>query len=309
MPSVPKTRRRPQPRCAPEAVHTCRADGTRQRRRTVAESLRETIRRVEEGGSSPGPHLPVGAAGIDRVLPGGGLRLGCVHEVAGDEAATGFCAVLLARCLRGTQDDRAAPALLWLSRDSDLYVPGLVRYGVGAGRLLFVSSLKRDEDVHWAMEEALHCPAVGAVVAETGRVGLAASRRLMLAAEGREVLGLALSRGSCVGGRHSTGVRSAFSRWRVTAVQAGNCARQAGGRTGWREEAAFPHRSADHSAEWLVQLLHCRGGRPAEWLARWTDGDWCLSGTTTDRHDAPTVSAMRETVHGLQQSVDRQPVG
>ena len=213
----------------------------------------------------------MGAAEIDRALPGGGLRLGCVHEVVGDEAATGFCAVLLARRLRGTQDNRSGPALLWLSRGSDLYAPGLVRYGVGAGRLLVVSGLKRDEDVHWAMEEALRCPAVGAVVAETGRVGLAASRRLMLAAEGKEVLGLALSRGSCVGRRRGAGVRSAFSRWRVTAVQAGN------GRTGWREEAAPPHRSVDSSARWLVQLLHCRGGQPAEWLARWTDDDWRLS--------------------------------
>ena len=289
MSRVPKTRRRPQPRRAPEAVHTSwRADGTRQRRRTVAESLWRTIRRVEEGGSSPGPHLPVGAAEIDRVLPGGGLRLGCVHEVVGDEAATGFCAILLARCLRGTKDDRAGPALLWLSRGSDLYAPGLVRYGVGAGRLLVVSGLKRDEDVHWAMEEALRCPAVGAVVAETGRVGLAASRRLMLAAEGKEVLGLSLSRGSCVGTRRGTGVRSAFSRWRVTAVQAGNrarqprspwevCPRAPSGRTGWSGEATLPHRSADSSARWLVQLLHCRGGRPGEWLARWADDDWCLS--------------------------------
>ena len=130
-------------------------------------------------------------------------------------------------------------SLLWLARGNDLYAPGLVRYGIGAGQLLVVSGLHRQDDMLWAMEEALHCRAVRGVVAETGRIGLGAGRRLMLAAEGTGVLGLVLSRGDGKRGRRGgAGVPVAVSRWRVT---------------------------GEREARWRVQMLHCRGGRPAEW--------------------------------------------
>ncbi|MYJ10426.1 MAG: hypothetical protein F4086_08930, partial [Gemmatimonadetes bacterium] len=140
---------------------TKRAEGVPGRRRDAAEALRRTIRGIEEAGSPEQPRLPLGVPEIDRALPGGGLRLGCIHEVAGDEAATGFCAALLARVWGNRQG-----ALLWLAQDDDLYAPGLVRYGIGVGQLLVVSGLRRRDDMLWAMEEALRCRAVRGVVAE-----------------------------------------------------------------------------------------------------------------------------------------------
>ena len=205
-------------------------------KRRTAEALRRAIQGIEEAGSPDRPRLPLGVPEIDRVLPGGGLRAGCVHEVTGDEAATGFCAALLARAGSGG----GGGALLWLAGGDDLYAPGLVRYGIGAGRLLVVAGLRRRADVLWAMEEALRCRAVKGVVAETGGVGLAAGRRLMLAAEGTGVLGLMLAR---EGGTGRGGAGVAASRWRVTAVPGGT--------------------------RWRVELLHCRGGRPAEWITTW----------------------------------------
>ena len=224
-------------------------------KRKTADALRRVIHGIEEAGSPGRPRLPLGVPEIDRVLPGGGLRLGSIHEVAGDEAATGFCAALLARAAKAGVSGGArgeAPgescggarkgSLLWLARGDDLYAPGLVRYGIGAGQLLVVSGLHRQEDMLWAMEEALRCRAVRGVVAETGRIGLAAGRRLMLAAEGTGVLGLVLSRGVPHGGarrrRGGAGVPVAVSRWRVTGEREGR---------------------------WRVEVLHCRGGRPAEW--------------------------------------------
>ncbi len=216
-------------------------------KRKTADALRRVIHGIEEAGSPGRPRLPLGVPEIDRALPGGGLRLGSIHEVAGDEAATGFCAALLARAGSGGAPGEAPGgaregSLLWLARGDDLYAPGLVRYGIGAGQLLVVSGLHRQEDMLWAMEEALRCRAVRGVVAETGRIGLAAGRRLMLAAEGTGVLGLVLSRGVPHGGarrgRGGAGVPVAVSRWRVT---------------------------GEREARWRVELLRCRGGRPAEW--------------------------------------------
>ena len=214
-------------------------------KRRTAEALRRAIQGIEEAGSPGRPRLPLGVPEIDRALPGGGLRTGCIHEVTGDEAATGFCAALLARA--GGGGGRGG-SLLWLARGDDLYAPGLVRYGIGAGGMVVVSGLHSQADMLWAMEEALRCRAVRGVVAETGGIGLTAGRRLMLAAEGTGVVGLMLAR---EGGAERGGVGVAASRWRITAVPG------AGSEPGWR-----------------VELLHCRGGRPAEWITVWGNDGW-----------------------------------
>ncbi len=229
-------------------------------KRAVAVALRRKIRGIEEAAWPEQPHLPLGVPEIDRVLAGGGLRLGCIHEVVGDEAATGFCASLLARAwAAGPCGDGGRGALLWLARDDDLYAPGLVRFGIEAGQLLVVTRLRRQEDMLWTMEEALRSRAVAGVVAEAGGIGLVAGRRLMLAAEGTGALGLVLSRraggggavrggGGVGGGVRGSGVRGAVSRWRVTAVPGGDA------------EGGVPE------TRWRVELLHCRGGKPGGWV-------------------------------------------
>ena len=209
------------------------------KKRRALEALRQEIRRIEVPDGAEVASLPLGVPEIDGALPGGGLRLGCVHEIGGDEAATGFCATLLARA-SGEQG-----SIIWLARKDDLYLPGLVRYGIEPGRLLLVSGLRRQADVLWAMEEVLRCHALRGVVAELDTVDRAASRRLMLAAEGSGVMGLVLGSEA---GRRWTGrarVPTAESRWRVTTVPGAGLA-------GWR-----------------VEVLHCRGGRPACWTLGW----------------------------------------
>ena len=229
-------------------------------KRDTAEALRRAIREIEDVRSPGRPHLVLGAPEIDRALPGGGLRLGCIHEVGGDVAATGFCAVLLGRAVSaGGRGGTTGGSLLWLARENDLYAPGLVPYGIGAGQMLIVSGLNRQADMLWAMEEALRCRALAGVVAEAEAIGLAAGRRLMLAAEGTGVLGLVLSRGGGGKGRGGgAGVRAAVSRWRVTTVPGMD-----GGGGG-------------AEARWCVEVLHCRGGRPGKWVGEWGDGGWSV---------------------------------
>lgn len=218
--------------------------------RPVPEALRRALQRLEGIGATRHPPLPLGIREIDAALPEGGLRRGCVHEVGGDEAATGFCAALLARAGAG------GGTLLWLARGWDLYPPGLVRFGIAPGRLVVVSGLGRPADVAWAMEEALRSGSARGVVAESGSVGVAASRRLMLAAEGSDVVGLALTASSARSvaatrpGAGGAGVPTAASRWRVTAVPGAGAAR------------------------WRIELLRCRGGRSAEMVASWGGNGW-----------------------------------
>ncbi|HEY9214406.1 MAG TPA: damage-inducible protein, partial [Ancylobacter sp.] len=60
--------------------------------------LRERIQRLEGGSGLARKVLPFGLPEIDRRLPGGGLALGCLHEVAGggNGAVDGAAAALFA---------------------------------------------------------------------------------------------------------------------------------------------------------------------------------------------------------------------
>ena len=59
-------------------------------KRDAAEALRRKIRGIEEAAAPEQPRLPLGVPSIDRALPGGGLRLGCIHEVAGGRSRHRF---------------------------------------------------------------------------------------------------------------------------------------------------------------------------------------------------------------------------
>ena len=100
-------------------------------------------------------------------------------------AASGFVLALAAWAA-------ATRATLWIAEDRTLaesgalYGPGLETFGLEPEQLIRVA-VSHERAVLWAMEEALRCRGVGAVIGEIrGRgVGLTASRRLALAA-GRE---------------------------------------------------------------------------------------------------------------------------
>jgi len=218
------------------------------------DALRERIRRIE--GLARHGVLPFGVPAIDEVLPGGGLALGGVHEVAGagsDEedgaAAAGFIAGILARLGPGPMPtspshrsamgpslsalgegwgevgDSRAPAsgpVLWCLKQPDLYGPGLLGHGIDPTRLVLVAA-RRDDEVLWAVEEGLRAgpeSGLAAVVAEIGRLPMVASRRLQLAAERSGVTALLLRRWRS--GAEAAAERerpsAALTRWRIAAL-------------------------------------------------------------------------------------------
>ena len=234
----------------------------------LIERLRERIRRIEGGiPANEADRSRVARLGdprIDGHLPGGGLPRACLHAISGgDGAATGFCAGLLARLAgpRGT--------VLWCRRDGDLYGPGLAAFGLTPERLIVVRA-RRPADVLWAMEEALRSGAPAAVLGEAVTVEPTAARRLQLAAETGGVTGLLLT--------GDGGMRlPAASRWRVaTAASA--------------EDGGF----LAVAPRWQVELLSCRGGRPAEWTMEWQDG----AGRTAANATAGGFAVVADLRHG-----------
>lgn len=148
--------------------------------------------------------LALGISGLDRAL-GGGLAQGALHEIAPAApfdfgAAASFALALLAHALAA--DGRE---VLWVAPEAaefetgHLYGPGLDLLGLPMTRLLVLAA-PQERDAAWAMEEALRCRALAAVVGEFARessLDLTMLRRLSLAAGEGGGLGILLRHRAC----------------------------------------------------------------------------------------------------------------
>ena len=241
-------------------------------RRRVALLERRTAV-AEPAGSGAAAWRP---GGLDTALPAEGLMPGGLHEAAGaapgdGPAAAAFLAALLAR----RRDGRRA-VLVCQSRTSPfgrLYGPGWRDLGLEPADLLLLSA-RRDRDIAWAMEEGLRSASLAAVLGEVESLDFTLSRRLALAA--RESLTPAL-----LLRRDGLGPASAaFSRWRVAALA---------GRADPFDEAA------PGLPRWRLDLLRCRGGRPAICDVEWNreTADFGVAAALADRPAAPRAAARR----------------
>ena len=178
-------------------------------------ALRESIGAIEHASGFAGAvdGLVSIAPPVDAGLPWGGLPRGCLHEISGGEAASGFAAALAAR-LAGN-----AGGVLWCLRPravfdtGDLYGPGLVAFGLKPGQLIFAHA-HSEADLLWAMEEGLRSGAPAVVLGEVPGIGLTASRRLQLAAEASGVTALLLHRPNTKRAKSS----AAVTRWHVASA-------------------------------------------------------------------------------------------
>jgi protein ImuA len=237
------------------------------------DALRTRIAQIERRGTvRTGVPLRFGVTAIDRHIPGGGLAPGALHEVTGDgpdlehaTAATLLVAGLLAR--------RRGP-VLWALEQRDLFAPGLAAAGLHPDRVVFAEA---GRTVLLAMEEALHHAGLAAVVGEVRRLGLTASRRLQLAAEGSGVPAFALRRSRNASDPALTEPNAAATRWRVAAMPSPPVLDHA------------PDVPGLARALWRLDLLRCRGGVPATWIVEACDakGRLALVADTGDRQAAP----------------------
>jgi len=215
------------------------------RPQSVIESLRAQIGRITAGGRRASPVLPFGLAGIDGRLPGGGLALGALHEVAGggNGAVDGAAAVLFAAGIAARTDGQ----VLWCITRQDLFAPALAQAGLAPDRVIYVDA-GDERTVLACFEEGLRHGGLGAVVAEMARLSMIDSRRLQLAAESSGTIGIAIRRW-----RRQTEATdfgqptAAVTRWRVTALPSTPLPVPGVGRARWR-----------------VELIRCRAGESAD---------------------------------------------
>jgi protein ImuA len=213
----------------------------------AVEALRHRIRHMERGDRTAHPVLPFGLPVVDEHLPGGGLALGALHEVAGGElgtvhgaTATLFAAGILAR-LTGT--------VLWCLRYPDLFAPALAAAGLHPDRVIYLE-VGDERSVLQAVEEGLRHGGLAGVVGEISNLPMIASRRLQVAAETSGTLGLMLRRWQATEAAVAFSQPSAaMSRWRITALPSSPLPVDGIGRAVWR-----------------VELLRYRGAEPCTWI-------------------------------------------
>jgi protein ImuA len=141
--------------------------------------------------------------------------------------------------------------ILWIAEDmaltesGALYGPGIEAFNLAPERLLTVAAAHR-RDLLWAMEEALRCRTIGAVIGELrhGDIDAVAVRRLSLAAADSGALALLL-RSAPV-----SDASTAATRWIVGAAPS----------------AHGPPRFAAH-------LIRNRRGPTGSWILQWSDID------------------------------------
>ena len=232
--------------------------------------FRQSLQRLQRPtGLDGGPGvLPLGVAAIDGTL-GGGLARGALHEIAaaGEAHLAAAAGVAPALAGRASPSPRAAgrggKSTVWIAEDIALaesgapYGPGLEDFGLAPERLLTVAAA-RPRDLLWAMEEALRCRAVAAVMGELrhGALDMVAVRRLSLAATASGALALLLRAAP------PRDASTAATRWVVGAAP----------------EDSF-----------AVQLTRNRRGPLGVWILQWSDDDGFVLATHAQPMAAPAA--------------------
>ena len=193
--------------------------------------------------------MDIGLGTIKNAFPNGQFPLGVIHEFiaagAEDSAATGgFVAAVLASLM---QDNGA---IIWISSCRGIFPPALQAFGIAPDKVIFID-LQKEKQIPWAIEEALKCKGLAAVVGELPELSFTTSRRLQLAVEQSRVTGFIVRRNP-----RNISTTACVARWQITSLPSELEAGMPG--------VGFPR--------WNVQLLKVRNGRPDTWQVEFAAG-------------------------------------
>lgn len=217
--------------------------------------LRARIQRLEGGNRQERAVLSFGVPAIDRVLPGGGLALGALHEIAGggNGALDGAAAALFAAGIAA----RSAGKVLWCVTRPDLFAPALAQAGLHPDRVIYVEA-GDEKSLLACFEEGLRHRGLGAVVAEVARLSMTASRRLQLAAESSGAIGIAIRRWRRMAETADFGQpTAAVTRWRVSVLPSTPLPVPGVGRARWHLELIRAR--AGETADFEVEACDAKG--------------------------------------------------
>src|ERR1700749_2898114 len=127
---------------------------------SAIEALRVQVRQIEGRRRRATAVLPFGIGAVDSRLPGGGLLVGALHEIAGggNGAIDGAAAALFTAGIAA----RTRGKVLWCLTRTDLFAPSLTQVGLSATRVIYVEC-GDDRTVLACFEEGLRHQGLGMV--------------------------------------------------------------------------------------------------------------------------------------------------
>lgn len=223
----------------------------------IIQQLKNELLNMHRLKKAPGQLPVVGLNQIEKAFPDNAFPLGVMHEFITykkEEAAAtnGFMAALISQL---AQKGMA----VWISNKRTIFPPALTSFGITPEQILFIDLVKHKE-VLWAIEEALKCNAVSAVIGELSELSFTESRRLQLAVEQSRVTGFIHRYNP-----KSENVTACVTRWKIKPLA-----------SSLNEELpgiGFP--------AWNIELLKVRNGKPGAWHIQWASGHFeCITPDT-----------------------------
>src|SRR6202035_3172426 len=197
----------------------------------------------------PGSVMDLGIGFMEEAFPNGSCRLGAVPELISEgaestAATTGFISGLLGGLMKN------GGAAVWIGSSPTLFPPALKAFGIHPDQIVFID-LQKEKDILWAMEEALKCEGLAAVIGEIPELSFTSSRRFQLAVEHSGVTGFVLRSYP-----RNMNTNACVSRWKIKPIPT------------YTEDdlpgPGFPR--------WHVELMKIRNGKPGVWQVEWSAG-------------------------------------
>ncbi|MGH8612812.1 MAG: translesion DNA synthesis-associated protein ImuA [Gammaproteobacteria bacterium] len=133
------------------------------------------------------PTIPTGFAELDALLPGGGWPLGALTEILTNVEGIGALRLILPALADLHQSEKW---LVWIAPPHIPYAPALAANGVALANVLIVMGIRSPQACFWALEQSLRAGVCSAVLAWPPHIDWRGLRRLQLAAEVGQSLGV-----------------------------------------------------------------------------------------------------------------------
>ncbi|MEJ0029559.1 MAG: Error-prone repair protein ImuA [Bacteroidota bacterium] len=180
-------------------------------RQIFLKTLRDEILSLQGLRTTKVNAIDIALAPLRHAFPNSSFPTTAVHEFITTSketsaATSGFVAGILTSIMK------KSGATLWISTSRKIFPPALKAFGIEPDQFIFVD-LQKEKDVMWAMDEALKCDALSAVVAEMKDLSFTESRRLQLAVERSRVPGFVLRTDP-----KKISTTACVSRWKITSA-------------------------------------------------------------------------------------------
>jgi protein ImuA len=197
-----------------------------------------------------GNAIDFGLGPINRCFPYNNFPTRAVHEFISAGRETAAASASFVSGLAGRLMDTGG-ACLWISASRLVSPPALKQFCIEPDQVIFID-LKKEKEVLWAIEEALTCESLAAVIGEVREINFTASRRLQLAVEKSHTTGFLLRDNP-----RTLNANACAARWRIQPLAS---------------RVPVDGMPGIGFHRWSVELLKVKNGQTGSWQLEWAAG-------------------------------------